>query len=487
MESRVMQHHRTIGMSAVAVVATALLIGCGSDKATGPAPLGKPVLSQVNGATEPVGLIGMTVVIEGASLGDSARGKVYFRGSGGTRILAAAANVDWTSSFIITTVPTGTADSSMVWVETTGGVSDSIPFTLISAGAFSPSNITWSAASALPQAFQGLGAVAVKVGRGSMKGSWVYTVGGANAATVASGAVYRAQVMANGSLSAWAAVTSQPGARAYHAIVAATPSTARMDTTVAAYVYALGGIDASGATLGTVEFTRVGLDGTLSAWQSTTPLPAAVHNAGAVVFRGFLYLSGGASGTNQPTASAYRAEVHADGTLGTWQAVSSLPKPTAYHSMVNFGPYVYVVGGDNGTAAPALNTMSGTETNAAYVGRIDMRTGSLSPWTQLNSLGKARTKGALVAAGGALLVTSGLYSGQAGSSENTYASIGAEGALGSWNGATGSNTIDVLLGYELYNTAAVFFIDAQGRGHVMVLGGASRSATPQASAGVVYY
>jgi hypothetical protein len=84
-------------------------------------------------------------------------------------------------------------------------------------------------------------------------------------------------------------------------------------------------------------------------------------------------------------------------------------------------------------------------------------------------------------------VTSGLYSGQAGSSENTYASIGAEGTLGSWNGATGSNTIDVLLGYELYNTAAVFFIDAQGRGHVMVLGGASRSATPQASAGVVYY
>ena len=80
-----------------------------------------------------------------------------------------------------------------------------------------------------------------------------------------------------------------------------------------------------------------------------------------------------------------------------------------------------------------------------------------------------------------------LYSGQAGSSENTYASIVAEGALASWNGATGSNTIDVVLGYALYNTAAVFFIDAQGRGHVMVIGGASRSSTPQPSAGVVYY
>src|SRR6185436_8162623 len=160
----------------------------------------------------------------------------------------------------------------------------------------------------------------------------------------------------NGSLGAWTAMTSQPGARAYHAVVAATPSTARIDTTVAAYVYAVGGVDGSGATVGTVEFTRVGLDGNLSAWQSTTPLPTALHNAGAVVFRGFVYVAGGASGTHQPTASAYRAEVHADGTLGSWQPVGSLPKPTAYHAMVSFGPYVYVVGGDNGTVAPSLAT-----------------------------------------------------------------------------------------------------------------------------------
>ena len=327
----------------------------------------------------------------------------------------------------------------------------------------------------------------MRVGRGSAKGSWVYTVGGANAPNVAGNAVFRAPVMANGSLGTWDTMTSQPSPRAYHALVAATPSTARIDTTVAAYMYALGGVDATGATVATVEFTQVGLDGNLSPWQSTTPLPAALHNAGAVVFRGFLYVAGGASGTNQPTASAYRAEVHADGTLGSWQSVGPLPNPTAYHSMVSFGPYVYVVGGDNGTVAPALNTMSGTETNVAYVGRIDMRTGALPSWTAVSSMGKARSKGAVVAAAGALLATSGLYSGQAGSSENTYASIGAEGALASWNGATGSNTIDAVLGYALYNTAAVFFVDAQGGGHIMVLGGASRSATPQPSAGIVYY
>ena len=477
-----------LGMSAVAgLAAAAFLTACGSDKGTGPDPLGKPVVMQVNGVTEPVGLVGMTVIIEGASLGDSARGKVYFLGTGGARIQATAMRADWTSAFVITTVPPGTADSSKVWVETTGGVSDSIPFTLVTSGAFSPSNITWSTASALPKPLQGLGAVTVRVGRGSTKGSWVYTVGGADAANVAGNAIYRAPVLANGALGAWAAMTSQPTARAYHTVAAATPSTARIDTTVAAYVYALGGVDATGATVGTVEFTRVGLDGELAAWQSATALPAALHNAGAVVFRGFLYVSGGASGTHQPTATVYRAEVRPDGTLGAWQSVAALPKATAYHSMVSFGPYVYVIGGDNGTVAPTLSTMSGTETNAAYVARIDMRNGSLPSWTPAAAMGKARSKGAVVAAGGSLLATSGLYSGQAGSSENTYASIGAEGALASWNGATGSNTIDVLLGYAVYNTAAVFFVDVQGRGHVMVIGGASRSGTTQPSAGVVYY
>jgi len=483
-------HHTvrlSIGAGVTAVTTITLLAACGSDKGTGPEPLGTPVVTQVNGVTEPTGLIGMTVIIEGASLGDSARGKVYFLGSGGTRLQAPATRADWANTFIIATVPTGTADSSKVWVETTGGVSDSIPFTLISGGTFSPSNITWSAASALPQPLQGLGALAIKVGRGSAQQSWVYTVGGADAANVASNAVFGAQVMTNGALGTWSAVASQPTARAYHALVAATPSTARIDTTVSGYMYALGGVDATGATVRTVEFTQVGLDGALSAWQSTTPLPAALHNAGAVVFRGFLYVAGGANGTNQPTASAYRAEVHADGTLGSWQSVGSLPNPTAYHSMVSFGPYVYVVGGDNGTVAPSLATVSGTETNTAYVGRIDMRTGALPSWTAVTSMGKARSKGAVVAAGGALLATSGLYAGQAGSSENTYASIGAEGVLASWNGATGSNTIDVVLGYALYNTAAVFFVDAQGGGHIMVIGGASRSATPQPSAGVVYY
>ena len=58
-----------ISLSAVAAAAAfAVLTACGSDKVTGPAPLGKPVVMQVNGVTEPVGLVGMTVAHIGVGL-----------------------------------------------------------------------------------------------------------------------------------------------------------------------------------------------------------------------------------------------------------------------------------------------------------------------------------------------------------------------------------------------------------------------------------
>jgi hypothetical protein len=84
-------------------------------------------------------------------------------------------------------------------------------------------------------------------------------------------------------------------------------------------------------------------------------------------------------------------------------------------------------------------------------------------------------------------VTSGVYSGQAGSSENAYAAINSDGTIGSWNGATGAETIMSEIGISLYNQAAVTFIDAAGAAHVLVLGGANRADEGSPSAAVLYY
>ena len=126
--------------------------------------------------------------------------------------------------------------------------------------------------------------------------------------------------------------------------------------------------------------------------------------------------------------------------------------------------------------------------SATYLARVNLRTGDLaSTWAPLATMSKGRSKHNSVVSGGYLFTTSGVYSGSAGSSENTYSQISADGTVGSWNGATGTNTIGTLLGYDLYNEAAISFVDATGKGHVLVLGGAKREAPGRASSAVVYY
>ncbi|GAC1516442.1 MAG: hypothetical protein NVS1B4_11420 [Gemmatimonadaceae bacterium] len=452
-----------------------------------------PLVTRVNGVTKPSGLVGMTVLIEGDAFGDLAHGKVFFTGTGGTPIQATIVDPvnDWTNNFVVTTVPTGIANPSQITVQTATGTSAPVSFSLVSGSTFSPSTISWAATTALPQSLQGLGAAFVPSANVNFPNNYVYTVGGAADSTnIAAQTVFRATVQPTGAVSAWTTLAPLPVARAYHSTVAASVYTAVFDTTTTTgYLYTLGGVDALGKTVSTVYVARIALDGSVGTWATTTPLPVPVHSASAVMFRGYIYFTGGADSLNNATALAYRAPVKIDGTLGAWQAVAALPGRSAFHALLNFGPYVYVAGGDSGVVAPVSAVASGTELATVSLARINLRDGTLpATWTPLTPMTKGRSKHGTVAAGGSnLFTTSGVYSGAAGSSENSYTTINSDGTINTWNGATGTNTIGTLLGYDLYNQATVAFVDATGKGHVMVLGGAKRQLQGRASAAVVYY
>ncbi|HEX7049817.1 MAG TPA: IPT/TIG domain-containing protein [Longimicrobiales bacterium] len=457
-----------------------------------------PSVDRINGVSKPTGLPGMTIIIEGSGFGDdlaASGGAVFFRNSDGTVLEAAIAEpaTDWTDGFIVTTVPQGVSDTSHVWVETALGASDSIAFRLIQTGAFSPSTIEWTETTALPQPLQGLGAVFVPVEEGAAPANYVFALAGADTLGAATDVVYRAAVEASGALGAgWSAVASLPAPRAYHAAAAATGYTAALDTTTtAAYLYVLGGEDAEGTVVANVFVGHVDLTGEVTGWTETQPLPQALRSASAVLFRGFIYVAGGVGADGAPVATVYRAAINPDGTLGSWEALdAAVPVAAASSSLLNFGPFLYLVGGDSATAVPPEQaTTSGGELADVYMARIDLRTGGLSAdgWTATAAMGKGRSKHSTVFAGGSLFVTSGVYAGQAGSSENIYGSLQSDGRVESWNGATGVNTIGTLLGYDLYNQAAITFIDGLGNGHVLVLGGAKRGSEGEASAAVVYY
>jgi hypothetical protein len=455
-----------------------------------------PVAARINGVTKPTGLQGMTVIIEGSAFGDDpslSQGKVFFGNRDGSVLEAVVADPvnDWTDGFIVTAVPQGVSDTSLVWVETATGVSDSIEFRLIQSGTFSPSIINWTATTPLPQALQGLGALFVPIEEGVEPARYVFTTGGADTANVATDVVYRARVLQIGALDGeWATLAALPAPRAYHANAAATAYTAALDTaTTAGHLYVVGGQDDEGTTVATVFVAHVDLTGDIAGWTATASLPQPLHAARALVFRGFLYVTGGTGADGSPVATMYRAPVGADGMLGEWAELGDLPVPTAFHSFVNFGPFLYVMGGDSSAVAPVRAGQSGGEIDDTYVARINLRNGDLTAagWAPTNTPPKARSKHSMIFAGGYLFVTSGIYSGSPGSSENVYGKLLSDGAVESWNGATGVNTIKNRLGYDLYNQAAVSFLDADGQGRVLVLGGAKRASEGEPSAAVVVY
>ena len=243
--------------------------------------------------------------------------------------------------------------------------------------------------------------------------------------------------------------------------------------------------------MATVRAIELNADGTLGAETSATSLPEPLHSLGAVLFRSTIYVAGGATTDNAPVTSVYRAEIDSLGVLGAWEALAPLPSARAHHGFTIFGASLYAIGGDASAVDPedgALN--GGARTDELLAGRLDLRTGDLQAgWTiGASSLGKTRSKHSALAMGGTLFVTSGLYSAaNTGSSENTAAPINPDGSVGSFGGATGSNTLLSVGNLNLFNQAAVTYVDASGVAHVMILGGDSVNDPGTKSPNVIFY
>jgi hypothetical protein len=451
-----------------------------------------PELDFVNAATKPSGNPGSTVILEGDAFGDlQGSGTIEFSdGAGGSIVAPVAAADDWTNTFIVTTVPSS-AQSGPVLVTTATGVSNALEFTVTQNAAFSPSTINWTETTPIPDPLSGHSAVYVPIDDAT--GTTVqraYVVGGTLLDGTPTGQIHHSRIQAGGGLDPWMSTTSLPEPRAFAASVAATPFNSKVPGS--GRVFVLGGIGEGGGPTATALVMEMDPEGNLTSVGESTPLPTPLHSAGAVVFRSQIYLAGGATEGDIPVASVYRAAIDTLGGLGPWEALPSLPAARAYHGFQTFGGYLYAIGGEAGAVGPhgGLDAAGQSRLDGVRYVKINLRTGDLlGAWIENPSrLGKARSKHSALVAGGNLFVSSGLYSAaKTGSSENTYAQINPDGSVSSFGGATGSNTLLSAGAGNLFNHAALTYVDGEGVAHVMVLGGDDVNAPGERSRKVFYY
>ena len=139
------------------------------------------------------------------------------------------------------------------------------------------------------------------------------------------------------------------------------------------YLYALGGVDAEGRYVNTVEFSHVLPDGRLEPWQFTTPLPTGRIYHAAVAVQGNLYILGGGQGelgdNNTPVATVEKARILATGQLGEWQSAPAMTTPRRGLQVVEYQNSLYAIGGYDGTFLKSVE-------------RAQVSTqGTLSPWS----------------------------------------------------------------------------------------------------------
>jgi hypothetical protein len=127
------------------------------------------------------------------------------------------------------------------------------------------------------------------------------------------------------------------------------------------YIYAIGGQnnDPGSASLSSVEWTTINADGSLGPWQTTNSMVKRRCNLAAVAAGGYVYAIGGSTCQGIIYGSVERAKVNSDGSLGTWEIISSMSTPRQRLAATQGGRYIYAIGGSDDTFA-LLNSVERT-------------------------------------------------------------------------------------------------------------------------------
>lgn len=241
------------------------------------------------------------------------------------------------------------------------------------------------------------------------------------------------------------------------------------------YLYAFGGIDASGNRTNSVYIAKLGANGEPRLWHpsNTDPstwvywyqdanLSSTRSDMAVAAYNNRMYLVGGRTGASAYTNTVEIANINPNGTLGTWTTGTALASNVYGHSLKIYNDRMYVIGGATSIAGAPLATIQYTKINSD---------GTINNWVSaVNNMptGRMNTGGDFATVWGAYLYISGgcttiNASGYCTSiqSNTQVASINADGSLDTWS--TMAGVVDSRTGASVLSW----------RGYVYEVGGCS--------------
>ena len=174
-------------------------------------------------------------------------------------------------------------------------------------------------------------------------------------------------------------------------------------------------------------------------WTETTALPLAVSGHKALslsienvdIITRYVFVSGGRDGDGAASDQVIKGMINADGTISSWEPVSSLPGPLSFHASVTATPfnsrvdgsgYLFTIGGKNadgttisGVSAAALNS-----------------DGTLQSWSAARALPEPLHSAGAVIFRSTIYVAGGATTGNNPVPRVYKASIKENGQLGEW-------------------------------------------------------
>ena len=169
--------------------------------------------------------------------------------------------------------------------------------------------------------------------------------------------------------------------------------------TSSGFLYVVGGEDATPTKQTTVYYATINTDGTLGAWNTTTPFTTARTNFGFATYSGVLYIVGGFDGTNNLT-DVQTGIINTAGTITSWNFSTDVARGARSRQVVASNGFIYYVGDEGANTDITYAAIGANVTNTS--------TGTLSTIQRsANVMNGAHAHGAAVVYNGTIYDTGG--------------------------------------------------------------------------------